>query len=261
MMRAAQRRQLAESLVAAALARTPLSPLSETVGELELADGYRIQQETLRLRRRAGERRIGWKVGLTSAATRAEIGIHEPIAGYLLASAMWLDGQEAPFDRFIAPALEPEIAVVMGRDLAGPGITALDAARAAEGATAALEIVDSRFRDWKCGIAAVVADNAFATGLVLGCTVTPLAAVDLRLEGVLVEHNGRMAGTAAGAAALGHPLHAVAWLANHLGRLGLSLRTGDVVLTGSLTAIVRVQPADTVRASFTRLGSVGVRLP
>lgn len=259
-MRAAQRRQLAESLVEAAVACTPLSPLSESVGELELADGYRIQQETLRLRRRAGERRIGWKVGLTSTATREELGINEPIAGYLLASGLWLDGQEAAFDRFIAPALEPEIALVMGRELAGPGITALDAARAADGAAPALEIVDSRFRDWKCGIAAVVADNSFASGLVLAATVTPLASVDLRLEGVLVEHNGRRVGTAAGAAALGHPLSAVAWLANHLGRLGLALRAGDVVLTGSLTSIVRVQPADTVRASFTRIGSVGVRL-
>ena len=259
-MRAAQRRVLAESLVQATAARAPLSPLSETVADLDVADGYRIQQETLRLRRRAGERRIGWKVGLTSEATRAELGIDEPIAGYLLASALWLDGQEAAFDRFIAPALEPEIAIVMGRDLAGPGITMLDATRAAEGAAPALEIVDSRFRDWKCGIAAVVADNSFASGLVLASTVTPLTALDLRLEGVLVEHNGRRVGTAAGAAALGHPLHAVAWLANHLGRLGLALRAGDVVLTGSLTSIVRVQPADTVRASFTRIGSVGVKL-
>jgi 2-keto-4-pentenoate hydratase len=258
-MRAVQRRQLAESLVGAAVARAPLSPLSDTVADLDVADGYRIQQETLRLRRRAGERRIGWKVGLTSAATRAELGIDEPIAGYLLASGMVLDGQEAACDRFIAPALEPEIAIVMGRDLAGPGVTALDAARAADGAAPALEIVDSRFSDWKCGIAAVVADNSFASGLVLASTVTPLASVDLRLEGVVLEHNGRMAGTAAGAAALGHPLNAVAWLANHLGRLGLALRAGDVVLTGSLTAIVRVQSADTVRASFTRIGSVGVR--
>lgn len=258
-MRAAQRRQLAESLVNAAATRTPLSPLAETVGELDVADGYRIQQETLRLRRRAGERRIGWKVGLTSAATRAELGIAEPIAGYLLASGMALDGEETAFDRFIAPALEPEIAVVMGRDLGGPGITALDAARAAEGVAPALEIVDSRFRDWKCGIAAVVADNSFAGGLVLASTVTPLASVDLRLEGVLLEHKGRMTATAAGAAALGHPLNAVAWLANHLGRLGLALRAGDVVLTGSLTSILRVQPGDAVRASFTRIGSVGVR--
>jgi 2-keto-4-pentenoate hydratase len=258
-MRAVQRRQLAESLVEAAQTRTPLSPLSETVAELDVADGYRIQQETLRLRRRAGERRIGWKVGLTSAATRAELGIDEPIAGYLLASGMVLDGQEAAIEGFIAPALEPEIAVVMGRDLTGPGIIALDAARAADGAAPALEIVDSRFRDWKCGIAAVVADNSFASGLVLASTVTPLASLDLRLEGVLLEHNGRMAGTAAGAAALGHPLNAVAWLANHLGGLGLGLRAGDVVLTGSLTSIVRVQRGDTVRAGFTRIGSVAVR--
>src|SRR5688572_4315232 len=259
MMRAAQRRQLAESLVEAATARAPLPSLSETAGDLDVADGYRIQQETLRLRRRGGQRRIGWKVGLTSAATRAELGIDEPIAGYLLSSGLVVDGQQVGFDRFIAPALEPEIGVVMGRDLGGPGITALDAARAADGAIPALEIVDSRFREWKCAIAAVVADNSFASGLVIPSTVTPLAAVDLRFEGVLIEHNGLRAGTAAGAAALGHPLHAAAWLANHLGRLGRALRAGDVVLTGSLTSIVRVRPGDIVRASFTRLGSVGVR--
>jgi 2-keto-4-pentenoate hydratase len=259
-LRATQRKLCAEALVRAAQTRTPLDPFSAELGEMTTHDAYRIQHETLRARRRAGDRRIGWKVGLTSAATRAEIGIDEPIAGYLLASAVWTDGDDVDLRSFIAPGVEPEIAVVMARELTGPGITALDVLRAVDGVTVALEVVDSRFRDWKGDVRDAVADNAFAAGLVLAGALQPPRAHDLRLEGVVVEHNGRVAATAAGAAALGHPAAAVAWLANRLAAFAVGLKTGDVVLTGSLTAILRPHPGDTVRAAFTRLGSVSLRL-
>jgi 2-oxopent-4-enoate/cis-2-oxohex-4-enoate hydratase len=258
-LRALLRRQLAERLVEAAASRVPVDAFSDDHPALTPADGYQVQREVLRLRRRAGDRRIGWKVGLTSAAARAELGMHEPIAGALLASSFWTDGAALPFDRFIAPAVEPEIAVVLGRDLAGPGVTALDALRATEAVAAGLEIVDSRFREWKCRIADAVADNAFDAGVVIGGRLTDPAGLDLRLEGVGVEQDGRLVATAAGAAALDHPLNAVAWLANHLAALSLGLRAGVVVLTGSLTRILRVQPGTHVRAAFTRLGAVGVR--
>jgi 2-keto-4-pentenoate hydratase len=257
-LRAPQRHRLAEVLLEAATARAPIAPLSGEHPGLTAADGYAIQREGVRLRRRLGDRRVGWKVGLTSQATRTELGFAEPIAGALLASTAWSDGAGPSIESFIAPGVEPEIALVMGRDLTGPGATPMDAARAADGVTAALEIVDSRFRDWKATLADIVADNACAGGFVLGGVLHSLRGIDLRLEGVVVEHGGRVTATAAGAAALDHPLNAVVWLANHLAGLGSGLKAGDVVLTGSLTRIHRVQPGDHVRAAFTRLGSVGV---
>lgn len=258
-LRVPQRRRLAEIVLEAAAVRVPIAPLTDEQSDLTMADAYGIQREAVRLRRRGGERRVGWKVGLTSAATRTELGMTEPVSGALLSATAWTDGARLPLDAFIAPGVEPEIAVVLGRDLAGPGITALDVVRAAEGATAALEIVDSRFRDWKATLVDVVADNAFAAGFILGTGLRPLRDLDLRLEGVVVEHGGRLAATAAGAASLDHPLNAVVWLANHLATLGSSLKAGDVVLTGSLTRIHRVQAGDHLRAAFTHLGAVGVR--
>jgi 2-keto-4-pentenoate hydratase len=259
-LRAPQRHRLAEVLREAATARIPIDPLSAEHPGLTAADGYAIQREGVRLRRRLGDRRVGWKVGLTSQATRAELGLAGPIAGALLASTALTDGAGPSIEAFIAPGVEPEIAVVMARDLAGPGVTAMDDTRAAEGVTAALEIVDSRVRDWKGTLVDAVADNAFAAAFVLGGRLRPLRDVDLRLEGVVVEHGGRVTATAAGAAALDHPLNAVVWLVNHLAGLGAGLEAGDVVLTGSLTRIHRVHAGDHVRAAFTHLGAAGVRL-
>lgn len=251
-LRAPQRHRLAEALLQAERRREPIGALSGDHPGLTLADAYAIQREGVRLRRRAGDRRAGWKVGLAP-------GLAEPIAGALLASTAWLDGAAPPWDTFIGPGVEAGIALVMGRDLAGPGVTGMDVARAAEGVTAALEIVDSRFRDGKATPVDAVADNACGAGFVLGRSLHLLRQVDLRLEGVVVEHGGRLTATAAGAAMLDHPLNAVVWLANHLAGLGSGLKAGDVVITGPLTRTLRVQPGDHLRAAFTRLGAVGVR--
>jgi 2-keto-4-pentenoate hydratase len=258
-VRVPQRRRFAELLLEAAAVRVPMAPLTDELPTLTAREAYGVQREMLRLRRRDGDRRLGWKVALTSAATRAELQMDEPIAGHLAASSARGEGAAVALDRFIAPGVEPQIAVVMARDLSGPGVTPFEVLRAAEGAVAALGIVDCRYRDWKCTVADAIADNAFAAGLVLGGRLCPLAGLDLRLEGVAVEHNGRLAATAAGAATLDHPLNAVAWLANHLAGLGGGLKVGDVVLTGSLTGILRPQAGDHLRAAFTHLGPVSVR--
>jgi 2-keto-4-pentenoate hydratase len=251
-VRASQRRQLAESLVAAGATRTPLAPFSEAIADLSVADAYRIQFETLRLRRRAGERRAGWRVGSAP-------GDPTPVAGYILASTVWMDGTELSRERFIAPGVDATIAIVLGRDLAGPGVTVIDVAGATAGVAAALETIDARFRDRKCPHADAVADNAFGAGVVLGGALHPLGALDLRLEGVTFELNGRVVATAAGAAASGHPLAAVAWLARMLAGAGLGLKAGDLVLTGGLTGLRDVQAGDVARAGFTRLGGVAAR--
>lgn len=257
-LRAAQRRRHAEALLAAATSRVAIAPLTEEHADLSLADAYRIQRELLRLRRHGGDRRVGWTVGGASAATRAALRLDGPVGGHVVASGVVADGAALSCDRFLAPGVQPVIAVLLGRDLAGPRATALDALRAVEAAAPALEIVDARVRDWSGTTADVAADNAFHAGVAIGGRLESILGLDLRLEGVVLERDGRTVASAAGAAALGHPLAATAWLANHLAGLGATLRAGDVVLTGGLTAIERVGPGTRLRAAFTRLGAVSL---
>ena len=152
-------------------------------------------------------------------------------------------------------AIEPEIAFVLGRDLAGPAVTANDVLRATEAVAAAVEVLDSRFADYRFTVPDVVADNASAGRYVIGAPVSPVG-IDLRLVGVVLEHRGEVVATASGAAALGHPAAAVAWLARALTAVGEGLRAGQVVLSGGLTAAVPLRAGDTLVASVDRLGSV-----
>lgn len=247
----------AQALLNAVEQRSVLQPFSAEQPDLSLADAYAIQSRTLAARLQSGDRQIGWKVGLTSAATQAELGLHEPISGYLLDSALWRDGATVPMERFIALRLEPEIAFRLRRGLKGPGVTAADVAQATEGVAAAYELVDSRF-NWHCTPIDGVADNSYDAGAVIG-PLLPLADVDLLLEQVTVEQNGKTVAQATGAAVMGDPINAVVWLANHLPTRGAELRAGDYVLTGSLTRILTPVPGNTIRASFSRLGSIALR--
>ena len=151
------------------------------------------------------------------------------------------------------------MAFVLGRELAGPGVTTGTALAAIAGVMPAIEIVDSRVADWKIKLVDTVADNASSGLLVTGGRLTPVDRVDLRLVGVVVSRNGEVLHTGAGAAVLGNPARCVAWLANKLGAFGAGLRAGDIVLPGSPHAMVTVAPGDVFRAEFAHLGAVTVR--
>ena len=157
------------------------------------------------------------------------------------------------------PRVEAELAFVMERDLAGPGVTTGGALAAIAGALPSVEIVDSRVADWKIKLVDTVADNASSGLLVLGGRMRRVEDLDLRLLGVAVSRHGELIDTGAGAAALGNPARCVAWLANKLGSFGAGLRAGDVVLPGAVHAMVPVQPGDVFRAEFAHLGAVTVR--
>ena len=233
-------------------------PLTQEHPELDLEQAYAIQrrlEETLVAR---GHRVIGWKVGFTNPALQQSYGVTEPVLGFLLDSGVFGSGDPVPASRFAGLAVEAEVAVLLKADLAGPGVNAARALLAAEGALPALELVDLRHRG-KPRSADVVADGAYANAIVLGRSVTPLHGLDLALEGVAYEHNGEVVGTHTCAEVLGNPLASLAWLANALGRMGRGLRAGDVVLTGSISKVVRARRGDALRAAFTRLGSVSCR--
>jgi 2-oxo-3-hexenedioate decarboxylase len=193
--------------------------------------------------------------GVSSRAKQAQVGLDEPVRGFL-ARANALDlGAPVVTGELIQPRAEPEIVFVMGRDLAGPAVTAADVLAAAAGVATGIEVLDSRFADYRFTMPDVIADNASAGRYVVGAPV-PAGGIDLRLAGVVFEHNGEVTATAAGAAALGHPAAAVAWLARSLAAAGEGLRAGQIVLSGGLTAAVPLRPGDVVVATVDRLGAV-----
>ena len=234
------------------------TPPSEQGRALDLPEAYRLQDLLREALLARGERLAGWKAAFTTPAAQAANQLAEPGCAFLLASGVLASGAEIPFARFSGLAVEAEVAFVMRHDLAGPGVTAARAATAVEGALPALELVDFRYRGKPVGTD-VVAEGVYAVAIVLGGALTPITGFDLALEGLVYEHSGTIAATATAAEVMGNPLNSLAWVANHLGGRGLGLRAGDIVMTGSVSKLLRPRAGDTVRATYTRLGSASVR--
>jgi len=250
---------LAAQLRRAERDRDPIGPLTEAHPELTVRDAYRIQQLNVAARKDAGERVRGRKVGLTSLAMQRQLGVDEPDFGAITDRMIVEDGDAVSVGELLQPRVEAEVAFVMERELAGPGVTTTDAVRAIAGAVASIEIIDSRIADWRIKLVDTVADNASSARVVAAGRLTPLAGLDLRLLGMALSVNGAVAATGAGAAVLGNPVRCVAWLANTLGELGVPLRAGDLVLAGALHAALPVAAGDVVHAEFAELGSVTAR--
>ncbi|WP_019806985.1 2-keto-4-pentenoate hydratase [Saccharomonospora halophila] len=234
----------------------PTAPVIDEYPGATVRDAYRIQQEQVRHWTDAGQLVKGHKVGLSSPAMQEQMGVDQPDYGHLLSGMFHPEQQPIPATAYLQPRIEPEVAFVLGRPLSGPGVTTADAVRAVEFVLPALEIVDSRVRDWKISIVDTIADNASSGGVVLGSRPTPLSAVDLRTVGCALHLGGALVATGAGAAVLGNPINALVWLANTLGPLGIGLEPGHVVLPGSMTRAFPVTPGDAVVATLSELGSV-----
>jgi 2-oxo-3-hexenedioate decarboxylase len=243
--------ELAARLAKATADRTAITQLSAEFPDLDLTTAYRVQRE---LRGQAGPL-SGWKLGVTSRAKQRQVGIASPTYGFLAAAHAIDLGAPLDTGELIQPRAEPEIVFTLGRDLAGAHVTATDVLTATSGVAVGIEVIDSRYTDYRFTIADVVADNTSAGRYVIGAPV-PVAGIDLRLVGVVLEHNGEVVGTASGSASLGHPAAAVAFLVRALAAEGEGLRAGEVVLSGGLTAAVPLVPGDVVVASIDRLGSV-----
>ena len=259
MRSAALHQDLADELWEADRTARPIAPLTDRHSDLDIEDAYAIQTINIDRRTAAGQRVIGRKVGLTSRPMQELLGVDEPDFGVLTDEMIVEDGDPIPMARLVQPRVEAELAFVMERDLAGPGVSTATALAAIAGALPAVEIVDSRVADWKIKLVDTVADNASSGLLVLGGRMRPVEELDLRLLGVVVSRGGELLDTGAGAAALGNPARCVAWLANKLSTLGSGLRAGDVVLPGAVHKMVPVQPGDVFRAEFAHLGAVTVR--
>jgi len=252
------REDIAEALLAAYSSREPIEPLTSQY-DLATEDAYEIQLLQVRRWVAAGARVKGHKVGLTSAAMQRQMSVDQPDYGHLLDRMFWPEQEPIPLSGFLQPRVEPETAFVLAKPLRGPGVTVADAIAAVGFVLPALELIDSRIRDWKIGLADTIADNASSGGVVLGSSPTALSAVDLRLAGCNLHKNGALAGTGASGAVLGSPVKALAWLANTVGARGVELEPGQVILPGSVTASIPVGPGDTVTATFAGLGQVTAR--
>lgn len=250
------RGEAARLLLEAYTKRVPIAPLTEQFAGMDIDDAYAIQQLQVRAWEAIGRVIKGRKVGLTSLAMQQQFGVSQPDYGILRGDMFYDSAAEIPVESFFQPRIEPEIAFVLHRDLAGPHVNVADAIAAVDFVLPALEIIDSRIADWKISITDTIADNASSGGLVLGERPTGIRDADLAAAGVVLRRHGRIVSTGTGAAVLGSPLLAVVWLANVLGARGSGLRAGDVVLPGSITAASTVQPSDSWTADFGPLGSV-----
>ena len=231
-------------------------PITDEWPELDLPTAYAVQDEALTRRLARGERLVGVKLGLTSRAKQRRMNIDAPLTAWLTDAMVLPAGEPVPRDRLIHPRAEPEIVFVLGRRLQGPGVTAVTAMQAVETVYAGVEIIDSRYADFRFTLPDVVADNASSGCYVTGSIGLPPAALDLSLEGCLVELDGKVVDSATGAAVQGHPGEALALAANSLGERGHTLEAGWVVLTGGMTDAVTVEPGSRVAAHFTHLGSL-----
>jgi len=225
---------------------------------LSMAEAYAVQDRVREALVADGGRVIGWKAGFTAKMAQEMFQCPEPVSAFLLDSGVYADRAEVPLGRFVQAVVEAEVALVLKRDLSGPGVTPLAALQAIEGAVPALELVDFRYSGKPMG-SDVVADGVYANAIVLGAPLTDVTHLDLSLEGLVYEHNGAVVATNTAAEVLGSPINSLAWIANHLGARGLGLAAGQVVMTGSVSKLIHPKAGDTVRATYTRLGSVSAR--
>lgn len=247
----------AEALYAARRDRRPIGPFTDADPGMTADDAYEVQTHFASMLLADGDAVSGYKLGLTSKAMQRMMGISDPDYGPVLHS-MVHDG-DLDASSHIRPKAEAEIALVLDRPLAGPHVTGIEAARAVGGAVAAIEVVDSRIADWRIRLADTISDLASIGGVVLSSRIVPVD-FDLRLVGMTFSINGAVVATGAGAAALGNPITALAWLANTLAPHGVTLEPGMFVMTGALHAAVEVGAGDVVRADFDRLGPVSLRM-
>lgn len=250
---------LGDELYTAYSRQNMLCPLTSRHPDISIENAYQIQQHFIDLRLLDGEKIIGKKVGVTSQAVMDLLGVSDPDFGQILDGMICNSNETISIDRLIQPRIEGEIAFILKHDLCGPGINAADVLRATEGVMACFEIVDSRIEGWKIAIQDTVADNASCGLLMLGDRMVSPCSVDLRTCGMVMSKNGQVAVTGAGAATMGSPVTAMVWLANTLGRLGMSLKAGDLVLSGALGAMLPVVKGDSFTLEINGIGRCSTR--
>ena len=250
---------LAEHLEACQLQARDTTKITDQHPGMDWDDAYAVQDEILRRKLARGARVVGFKAGLTSHAKMKQMGVDTPVFGFLVDEFVVPEGSEIKTSELIHPKVEPEICFVTRSELRGPGCHIGAVLAACDFVLPGIEVIDSRYRDFKFDLKSVVADNTSASRFVVGGRIASARELDLRTLGIVLEKNGEPVAFGAGAAVLGHPAAAVAMLVNHLGRRGQVLPAGSLVLSGGITEAVAVRAGDHVTLRMQHLGSVSLR--
>jgi 2-oxo-3-hexenedioate decarboxylase len=250
---------LAEQLESCQLQARDTTKITDDHPGMDWDDAYAVQDEILRCKLARGGRVVGYKAGLTSHAKMKQMGVDTPVFGFLVDEFVVPEGGEVKTSGLIHPKVEPEICFVTRSELRGPGCHIGAVLAACDFVLPGIEVIDSRYRDFKFDLKSVVADNTSASRFVVGGRIAPARELDLRTLGIVFEKNGEPVAFGAGAAVLGHPAAAVAMLVNHLGRRGQVLPAGSLVLSGGITEAVAVQAGDHITLRMQHLGSVSLR--
>jgi 2-keto-4-pentenoate hydratase len=250
-----------EALLLASAQRTctPIERLTNRRTGVTLDDAYQVQRAGCARQLAAGARVAGHKVGLTSAAMRAQMGIDEPDSGILLDTMVIPSGGVVTLSDLVSPRIEAEFAVRLGQDLSGPAVDLHQVRQAVAEVMLALEVIDTRYRGWQLTLADSVADNAACARVVVGPAI-PLGALDLRAELLAVSVDGGQVAAGEGREILGDPLNSLVWLTRQLAAFGTGLRAGDLVLAGAVHASFPLVHGTQVRASSAHLPPVNVRI-
>jgi len=246
----------AKRLIVAGETGTPCEPVRDLIGEKDQDVAYAVQSLVTDHRMAGGQRIVGRKIGLTSRAVQAQLGVPSPDFGSLFGDMAYADRELMPLGRFLQPRVEAEVAFVLGTDLDLEWANVADVIRATDHVLAAIEVVDSRVADWDITITDTIADNASSGAFVLGTAPRRLMDLDVAGVGMVIEHRGDPVSSGAGAACLGSPVAAVVWLARALVRQRAPLRAGDVVLSGALGPVVPVRSPGAFTARLAGLGAV-----
>lgn len=251
--------QLAERLETCELQARDTHKITDDYPEMDWEDAYAVQNEIRRRKIARGHHIVGFKAGLTSHAKMKQMGVTTPVFGFLADYFTVSEGAEVRMSDLIHPKVEPEIVFVTKAPLRGPGCHIGAVLAATDFIMPGIEVIDSRYRDFKFDLKSVVADNTSATRYVVGGRIRPVSEVDLRTLGIVLEKNGEPVAFGAGAAVLGHPAAAVAMLANHLGARGEEIPAGSMILSGGITEAVAVAAGDHVMLRMQDMGSVSLR--
>nr|WP_238933442.1 fumarylacetoacetate hydrolase family protein [Brevibacillus choshinensis] len=254
-------RKLAESLRKAEEDHKAISCLTDAYPEFDIAMGYQVQRELVRLKKEQGQAILAYKMGITSQAKMKQMNVDEPIYGYVFDRMEVPDEGEVRLEEFIHPKVEAEIAFILAEDLEGPDVTMEEVLAKTEWIVPALEIIDSRFADFVFKLPDVIADNTSAAGVVFGNRRFRPDAFELDSIGVTLCTNGEQRAEGVGAAVLGNPAISVAMLANMRYSHGMGkLAKGSMILSGAMTEAVMLKKGDHVTASYAKMGEVSFQV-
>lgn len=250
------RHELAADLAQAERSRVPISPLTDGYPDIDVVDAYEIQLINIRQRVSEGARVIGHKVGLSSKAMQQMMNVDEPDYGHLLDEMAVHEDEPVKSAHYLYPRVEVEVGFILADDLPGAGCTEDDVLAATAAFAPAIELIDTRIKDWKIRLCDTIADNASSAGWVLGEARVSPKDIDIRAIDAVLTNNGEVVAEGRSDAVLGNPVTAVAWLARKVDSFGVRLQAGDIVLPGSCTKAFDAPPGSHFVADFAGLGSV-----